>query len=90
MRPALLVLIAVQLAGIGVAASAGVSALAKRTSQPKAVSPAAAAKKCRARFVHGVIAGKHKCLRPGQFCTRRLDRQYHRYGFHCHGERLRR
>jgi hypothetical protein len=31
-----------------------------------------------------VINGSHKCLLRGQFCARRADSQYHRYGFHCH------
>lgn len=35
-----------------------------------------------------MIAGKHACLRAGQGCKRPLDRQYHRYGFHCHSGRL--
>jgi Domain of unknown function DUF11 len=35
-----------------------------------------------------VIAGKATCLRPGKTCIRRYDRQYHRYGFHCHTGRL--
>ena len=33
---------------------------------------------------HAVIGGKHKCLRRGQFCAHGKDRQYHKYGFHCH------
>jgi hypothetical protein len=31
-----------------------------------------------------VIGGKRLCLRAGQRCLKRLDRQYHRYKFHCH------
>jgi hypothetical protein len=31
-----------------------------------------------------VIAGKHRCLKRGQRCSRRHDRQYHGSGFHCH------
>ena len=29
--------------------------------------------------------GSHKCLRAGQFCSRKAawQRTYHRYGFHC-------
>jgi hypothetical protein len=43
---------------------------------------------CGRASVPGVINGEHKCLRPGQQCIRRFDRQYHRYGFHCHTGRL--
>jgi hypothetical protein len=35
------------------------------------------------------VDGKQVCLRAGQRCERRLERQYHRYGFHCHAGRLR-
>ncbi len=35
-----------------------------------------------------VVAGKHTCLKVGQRCKRTLDRQYHRYGFHCHTGKL--
>ena len=45
---------------------------------------ASAAKSCSSGWTHGVIGGEHKCLRRGQFCARRYDGQYHRYGFHCH------
>jgi streptogramin lyase len=43
---------------------------------------------CKNGAVHAVIAGKRVCLRRGQRCTKRLDRQYHRNGFHCHNGRL--
>jgi hypothetical protein len=49
------------------------------------VSPATAiAKSCSSGYKHAVISGAHKCLRRGQFCARSSDKQYHRYGFHCH------
>src|ERR687898_1841831 len=35
-----------------------------------------------------VIAGKRTCIRVGQRCKPKLDRQYHRYGFHCHSGRV--
>lgn len=34
------------------------------------------------------IDGKRACLKVGQTCKRSLDKQYHRYGFHCHTGRL--
>ena len=44
--------------------------------------------RCTAGAVEARIAGKRVCLRRGQRCTKRLDRQYHRYGLHCHSGRL--
>jgi pimeloyl-ACP methyl ester carboxylesterase len=35
-----------------------------------------------------VIGGARKCLKTGQPCKRALDKQYHRYGYHCHNGRL--
>ncbi len=48
------------------------------------LTPEALAKPCSSRYTHGIIGGEHKCLRPNQYCARRYDSQYHRYGFHCH------
>jgi pimeloyl-ACP methyl ester carboxylesterase len=45
-------------------------------------------KHCKAGSVAGTIAGKHVCLKAGARCTKRLDRAYHRYRFHCHSGRL--
>jgi acid phosphatase type 7 len=50
----------------------------------EAVAPRADGKACPRGAVHAVIAGRHRCLKRGQPCARRHDRQYHRYGFHCH------
>ena len=44
----------------------------------------AAPKSCPKGSVSARIAGKRTCLKAGQTCKRTLDRQYHRYGFHCH------
>jgi hypothetical protein len=55
---------------------------------PPAFAPAAPAHSCKAGFRHAVIARRHVCLKVGQRCARRRDREYHRYGFHCHGPRL--
>jgi hypothetical protein len=49
-----------------------------------ALTPVASAKPCSSGWTHAVIGGEHKCLRAGQFCARRYDSQYHRYGYHCH------
>jgi hypothetical protein len=29
------------------------------------------------------IGGKHKCLGVGEYCSKRYERQYERYGFEC-------
>ena len=47
-----------------------------------------AQKRCPKASVAALIGGKRVCLRAGQACKRTLDRQYHRYGFHCHSDRL--
>jgi hypothetical protein len=60
-------------AAVGIAFAAG----------EQAVDPA-----CRPGEVSAVIGGAHKCLRQGRPCNPRLDRRYHRYGFHCHHGRL--
>jgi uncharacterized repeat protein (TIGR01451 family) len=75
--------LAVMLAAVWLAG--GVSA---RTVVQPQVPAAAVVKRCPAGYVRAVIGGKRKCLKAGQFCARRFDRQYHRYGFHCHGKRL--
>jgi len=43
---------------------------------------------CPRGSVSAVIGGRHRCLKAGQRCQKRFDRQYHRYGFHCHNGRL--
>ena len=43
---------------------------------------------CSPGSVAGVIGGRRTCLKVGQACKSKLDRQYHRYGFHCHDGRL--
>ena len=73
-----------RLIGLGVA----VALIGGAPAAPAAVSAdppiARAAKSCSSGYTHAVIRGSHKCLRRGQFCARSADRQYHRYGYHCH------
>jgi hypothetical protein len=51
------------------------------------VSPAVvAAKSCSAGYTHAVMPdGSHKCLRAGQFCSRKASAQrvYRKKGFYC-------
>ena len=58
------------------------------TAVPPSVGSAAAAKPCGAGWTHASLSWGHKCLRAGQFCKSYKDREYHRYGFHCHTGRL--
>jgi pimeloyl-ACP methyl ester carboxylesterase len=51
-------------------------------------TPTAVAKHCRAGTTSATIAGKHVCLKPGARCSKKNDRAYHRYRFHCHSGRL--
>lgn len=73
-------------AGIVSAVLLGAASVAVVSTGSAAEPPSALAKKCRG--VPAVIGGTRRCLRPGQRCDRRLDRQYHRYRFHCHSGRL--
>ena len=49
---------------------------------------AARAKTCSAGYVHARLSWGEKCLKAGQFCKIKGDREYHRYRFHCHTGRL--
>ena len=74
-----------RLAGLAVAvALLGGAPAAADLAAAKSGPVASAAKSCSSGWTHAVIGGSHKCLRRGQFCARRYDRQYHRYGYHCH------
>jgi hypothetical protein len=44
---------------------------------------AGALKTCSSGWKHAVIGGEEKCLRSGQFCSRRYDSQYRPYGYRC-------
>ncbi len=63
----------------------GISALVFAASGASggSVAPVAAARPCSRGAVPARIAGKRACLKVGQRCKRRLERQYRRYGFHC-------
>ena len=76
MRVARIVLTIGSLALAGAAVAAG------------ALSPVSPARHCKAGSTSATIGGKHVCLRAGVRCTKGLDRQYHRYRFHCHSGRL--
>ena len=66
------------LALLGAAPGASVGAAAP---EPQAV----AAKSCSSGYTHAVLPSGHKCLRAGQFCSRKrsFQRVYRRKGFYC-------
>lgn len=71
---------AIALAALSLVATAPAATVQADTDPaPRAV----AAKPCGAGYTHAVLPSGHKCLRAGQFCARRYNRYYHRYGFHC-------
>ncbi len=43
---------------------------------------------CSSGSIAAVIGGKHLCLKTGQACKAKLERQYRRYRFHCQNGRL--
>jgi hypothetical protein len=69
--------IASVLAILALLAPAPAAALAQPTPS------AHVAKTCSRGFKHAVIHGKEKCLRRGEFCTRRYQHDYQRYGYSC-------
>jgi pimeloyl-ACP methyl ester carboxylesterase len=72
---------------VGLAGLIGAGAVAPAAPSVHEVS-AAAQKSCPKGSVAARIVAKRVCLKAGQRCKRTLDRQYHRYGFHCHTGRL--
>lgn len=63
-------------------------AVATGIASGAAGSTSASTARCAAGTVPATVSAKRVCLRRGQRCATKLDRQYHRYGFHCHGGRL--
>ncbi len=50
---------------------------------PAAAPELAAAKSCRAGYVHAVLPDGHKCLHSGEFCKRSYNRYYRHHHFYC-------
>jgi hypothetical protein len=63
-----------------IAALLAVGALALPAAAP--ASPIATVA-CRSHYTSATIAGSHKCLHGGEYCARRYQRQYERYGYEC-------
>lgn len=62
------------------AVSLGLGGLASLpvVSQARPTSPVASMA-CK----HARIGGHSKCIARGQYCARRFERDYERYGYHC-------
>jgi hypothetical protein len=73
---------------VAVAASLFAALAVAPLQPPLATVPVAYAKPCSSGYVHASLSWGHKCLRVGQFCKIKGDREYHRYRFHCHTGRL--
>ena len=73
--------LAVLLAAGALVGAPAVAPVFEPVGSPVAV---AVAKPCSKGYKHAIIGGEHKCLRRGQYCARSRDREYHKYGFHCH------
>jgi hypothetical protein len=77
MRRATAILAATCSMGLGGATTVGVMSASAATTATQA-APAQAAS-----CVYGKIGGARKCLRAGEYCARRYQRQYLHYGFTC-------
>jgi YVTN family beta-propeller protein len=76
------------LAAIATLASLAGATAAARADRPSAHGVLFA--RCAPGSVAARIGGRRVCLRAGQRCKKRYERQYRRHGFHCQAGRLRR
>ena len=60
------------------ALAVGVPAVGTATAAHAPATPIA-----QAACVHAKIGGQRKCIARGQYCARRYERDYERYGFTC-------
>ena len=58
-------------------------AVALPTSVQATAAPIATGAKVCHRGTPARIGGAQKCLQAGEYCARRYERQYERYGFEC-------
>jgi hypothetical protein len=77
------------LALVAVLALLGAAPAASQSATHLTPPVAVAAKSCSAGYVKANLSWGTECLRRGQFCKKSGDREYHRYGFHCHTGHLR-
>jgi hypothetical protein len=70
---------------IALLAAAVLAVVVAHGAPPVAAQPA---KSCARGFVHAKLSWGEKCLKAGQYCRSKGDREYHRYHFHCHTGRL--
>jgi hypothetical protein len=76
------------IAVVTLAAAAFVVGAVAPSEVPVAAPQIAQAHRCGSGYTHAALSWGHKCLRAGQYCKIKGDRDYHRYGFHCHTGRL--
>jgi len=75
----------VVVAGLAVVGLMLLASLSYGTATPAATVGTAA---CSGGSVSAKIGSRHRCLRAGQQCKPRFNKQFHRYGFHCFNGRL--
>ena len=70
---------------VGLLAALSLLAVVPAAEAPAQSGPVVAAKSCSSGYTHARMPNGHKCLRRGQFCSRKrsYQRVYHRKGFHC-------
>ena len=73
MRRRLIAALAALAVAVGIPAGAAATA-----PQHHAAAPIA-----QTACMHAKIGGKRKCIASGQYCARRYERDYERYGFTC-------
>ncbi|HST34523.1 MAG TPA: hypothetical protein VLJ80_13505 [Solirubrobacteraceae bacterium] len=59
------------------------AALAAAAAPVTAPASPVAHTSCSSGFRSATIGGSHKCLHGGEYCARRYERQYERYGYEC-------
>jgi hypothetical protein len=53
------------------------------TATPSGGAPNGVSASCKPGFKRAIIGGKFKCLKSGQFCAKRYQKAYRKYGFSC-------
>jgi hypothetical protein len=78
-------------AALVVAAALFAAAAVSPARIPAIGAQSAFAKDCPKGFVHATFSWttRHRCLKAGQYCERAGNPQYHKYGFQCVNNRLR-
>jgi hypothetical protein len=68
----------------GSSATVATAPAATQVRDARATQPLGAVHTCSSsRYRHAIIEGKHKCRGSGQFCAKRHETIYRRYGYTC-------